>query len=111
MRRALLALGLLLLAGGGYLAWKLHDRPALNGFPVLAARAPSGPAVTVRFLGVTSLAISDGTTTLVTDGFFTRPGLLRTVAGTIGPDPQAIDRALARAQLEHAAAVFTVHSH
>src|SRR5262245_49872926 len=106
MRRALAALGLLLLAGGGYLAWKLRDRPSLDAFPVLAARTSSGPAVTVRFLGVTSLAISDGTTTLLTDGFFTRPGLLRTLAGTIGPDRQAIDGALARAKLEHAAAVF-----
>ena len=111
MRRALAVLGLLLLAGGGYLGWTLRDRPSLSGFPVLAARAPSGPAVTVRFLGVTSLAISDGTTTLLTDGFFTRPGLLRTLAGSIGPDQQAIDGALARAQLQHAAAVFTVHSH
>ena len=111
MRRALAVLGLLLLAGGAYLAWKLSDRPSLDAYPVLAAGAAPGPAVTVRFLGVTTLAISDGTTTLVTDGFFSRPGLLRTLAGTIGPDQQAIDRALARADLRNAAAVFTVHSH
>ena len=111
MRRALAVLGLLLLAGGGYLAWKLSDRPSIDAYPMLAAGVAPGPAVTARFLGVTTLAISDGTTTLVTDGFFSRPGLLRTLAGKIGPDPQAIDRALARAELRNAAAVFTVHSH
>lgn len=111
MRRTLAALGLLVLAAGGYLAWRLRDRPALERWPTLAARPTTGPAVTARFLGVTTLAISDGTTTLVTDGFFTRPGLLRVIAGRIEPDAQAIDAALARAQLERAAAIFAVHSH
>src|SRR5678815_420331 len=111
MRRALAVLGLLLLAGGAYLTVRLRDRPSVAQYPVLTTGVTSGPVITARFLGVTTLAISDGTTTLVTDGFFTRPGLLRTLVGTIGPDPQAIDRALARADLHDAAALFTVHSH
>jgi L-ascorbate metabolism protein UlaG (beta-lactamase superfamily) len=67
--------------------------------------------VAVRFLGVSSLVIDDGTTTLVTDGFVTRPSLWRTVVGRIAPDRAAIDLALRRVGLERAAAVFTVHSH
>jgi L-ascorbate metabolism protein UlaG (beta-lactamase superfamily) len=111
MRRALAALGLVLLAVGGYLAWRLRDRPSLDRWPTLPAQPVTGPAVTARFLGVTTLAVSDGTTTLLTDGFFTRPGLLRVLAGTIAPDVQTIEWALGRAQLDRAAAVFPVHSH
>jgi L-ascorbate metabolism protein UlaG (beta-lactamase superfamily) len=111
MRRAFAALGLLLLLAGGYVAWRLRDRPSLERWPALTARPVTGPAVTARFLGVTTLAISDGTTTLVTDGFFTRPGLLRVLAGTIAPDERTIEWALGRAQLDRAAAVFPVHSH
>jgi len=111
MRRALAALGLVLLAAGGYLAWRLRDRPSLDRWPTLPARPVTGPAVTARFLGVTTLAVSDGTTTLLTDGFFTRPGLLRVLAGTIAPDVQTIEGALGRAELDRAAAVFPVHSH
>jgi L-ascorbate metabolism protein UlaG (beta-lactamase superfamily) len=111
MRRALAALGLVLLAAVGYLAWRLRDRPSLDRWPALAARPVTGPAVTARFLGVTTLALSDGTTTLLTDGFFTRPGLLRVLAGTIAPDVQRIEWALRRAELDRAAAVFPVHSH
>jgi L-ascorbate metabolism protein UlaG (beta-lactamase superfamily) len=111
VRRIALTIGLLLAIAGGYLAWRLGDRPSLAPWPVLPAEPALGPAVTVTFLGVSTLAISDGTTTLVTDGFFSRPGLLRTVAGTIAPDEAAIDRALAEARLHRAAAVFTVHSH
>ncbi|HWP66881.1 MAG TPA: MBL fold metallo-hydrolase [Candidatus Limnocylindria bacterium] len=111
MRRALAVLGIVLLVGAGYFGWRLHDRPSLGAVPVLAAGATGAPAVTVRFLGVSSLAISDGTTTLVTDGFVSRPGLLRTIAGRIAPDPATIDWALERAGLRRAAAVLTVHSH
>jgi len=111
MRRTLAAVAVLLLATAGYLAWRLRDRPSLAPWPTLAAQPVTGPAVTARFLGVTSLAVSDGTTTLVTDGFFTRPGLLRVIAGTIEPDAQAVDAALERAQLDRAAAIFAVHSH
>ena len=111
MRRLLAVAVVVVLAAGGYLGWRLRDRPSLAAWPVLSPRAASGPAVTVQFLGVSTLAISDGATTLLTDGFFTRPGLLRTLAGTIAPDAAAIDWALARAKLDRVAAVFTVHSH
>jgi L-ascorbate metabolism protein UlaG (beta-lactamase superfamily) len=111
MRRVLIAIVLLVLAAGGSFAWRLRDRPSLQSWPTLAARPTTTPGVTAQFLGVTSLAISDGTTTLITDGFFTRPGLLRTLAGTITPDEAAIDWALEQAALRRAAAVFTVHSH
>jgi L-ascorbate metabolism protein UlaG (beta-lactamase superfamily) len=111
MRRILVTLILLVLAAAGYVAWRWQDRPQLDVWLPLPADAPGRPAVTVRFLGVSSLVVSDGTTTLVTDGFVSRPPLWRTLVGRIAPDEAAIDRALERASLRHADAVFVVHSH
>jgi L-ascorbate metabolism protein UlaG (beta-lactamase superfamily) len=73
--------------------------------------APAGtPGVTATFMGVSTLVLRDGTTTLVIDGFFSRPGVLD-LAGDIEPDPARIDEGLALAGVSNAAAIFTVHSH
>jgi hypothetical protein len=77
MRRVLLALLILLALGAGWLLYRLNDRPSLDPYASLwltspAAAAP-GARVTVTFLGVATLLISDGESSLLTDGFFTRP--------------------------------------
>jgi len=82
----------------------------------LAEPAPEGagkPRLTVRFLGVTTLLFSDGETSLMTDGFFTRPGgLLKIALGRkIRPDGDLIQRGLHSAGVEHLAAVMPLHSH
>jgi L-ascorbate metabolism protein UlaG (beta-lactamase superfamily) len=77
-------------------------------FDVPAAE-PGGMAVT--FLGVSTLLVTDGTSALMTDGFFSRPGLRRVALGRIAPDPARIDACLARAGVERLAAVLPVHSH
>jgi len=68
-------------------------------------------AVTVRFTGTATLVFSDGETTWLTDGWFSRPGPLALFFGEIEPDLAAIERGLARNELTKAAAVFPVHSH
>ncbi len=66
----------------------------------------------VTFLGVSTLLIDDGTSAFLTDGFFTRPGMLGVLLGKIAPDPARIDACLERAVggLD-VAAVAPVHSH
>jgi L-ascorbate metabolism protein UlaG (beta-lactamase superfamily) len=78
-----------------------------------ALETTSGPRLTVRFLGVTTLLISDGSTSLMTDGFFTRPGgLLKIALGRkIRPDREVIERDLRRAGVEQLAVVVPLHSH
>lgn len=71
---------------------------------------PGTPGVTATFLGVSTLVLSDGATTLIIDGFFSRPSLID-LAGDIAPDPTRIDEGLALAGVTGAAAIFTVHSH
>jgi L-ascorbate metabolism protein UlaG (beta-lactamase superfamily) len=71
---------------------------------------PAG-AVTVRWTGTSTLLFSDGTTDWMVDGWFSRPGPLRVVAGTIEPDLAAIEAGLERNGVRRLAAVIPAHSH
>ncbi|MDI6102761.1 hypothetical protein QLQ12_29490 [Actinoplanes sp. NEAU-A12] len=92
-------------------------RPGLGAhagrFDVPAAESPFA----VTFLGVSGLLISDGTDAVMTDGFFSRPSLLRVGLGRIAPDEARIDAALTRLGLGHGKggprlhAVAAVHTH
>ncbi len=70
-----------------------------------------GEGVAVTFLGVASLLIDDGTTAVLTDGFFSRPSLPRVALGRIAPDEARIDATLARAGIDRVAVVAPVHTH
>ncbi|WP_433387586.1 MBL fold metallo-hydrolase [Micromonospora sp. KLBMP9576] len=91
------------------------------GRPDLAAYAdrfdvpPAAADLGVTFLGVSSLLFDDGDTAVLTDGFFSRPSLLRVALGRLAPDDARIGSALARLGLDHGgrrlAAVIPVHTH
>jgi L-ascorbate metabolism protein UlaG (beta-lactamase superfamily) len=65
----------------------------------------------VTYLGVTSLLFDDGRTAVLTDGFFSRPPLLKVATARIAPDPKRIDATLARAGIDRLAAIVPVHTH
>ena len=65
----------------------------------------------MTFLGVATLLIDDGQTQVLTDGFFSRPGLLSVGLRRIAPHPQRIDDVLARARIDRLAVIAPVHSH
>lgn len=91
---------------------KLH--PSLEGQPADALPPPvamAGDRLTVRWLGAATVYLSDGTTTLVTDGFFSRPPLSEVLFRPLEPDPQRIRAALARAGIDRLDAVIPLHSH
>jgi L-ascorbate metabolism protein UlaG (beta-lactamase superfamily) len=67
--------------------------------------------VTARFLGTSSVLLSDGDTTLLSDGFVTRPSLLRVGLGRIGPDRQVVRDAIDRSAAGSLDAVFCAHTH
>jgi L-ascorbate metabolism protein UlaG (beta-lactamase superfamily) len=92
--------------------------PLKLGRPDLAAYASrfdvpaSDGDFAVTFAGVSTLAFDDGGTAVLTDGFFTRPSLLRVGLGRIAPDDDRIDAALQRLGMgERLAAVAPVHAH
>jgi L-ascorbate metabolism protein UlaG (beta-lactamase superfamily) len=129
MRIFKIALSLLLVAivlVGAWLAKLRFDSPDLSRFdryvlPVAPATgdftdsdAAVTERVTVTFLGVSTVLISDGETNLMTDGFFSRPpGILRLgLAGAeVESDKGRIAAALDAAGVFDLAAVIAVHSH
>jgi L-ascorbate metabolism protein UlaG (beta-lactamase superfamily) len=75
---------------------------------------PSGTTdapLTVTWAGVTTLLIDDGESTLMTDGFFSRPSLLEVGLRRLSPSAPRIDGSLARLGVDRLEAVLPVHTH
>lgn len=68
-------------------------------------------SLTVTWAGVTTLLVDDGAAAIMTDGFFSRPSLLRVGLGRIAPSAPRIDGCLARLGVRTLAAVPPVHTH
>jgi L-ascorbate metabolism protein UlaG (beta-lactamase superfamily) len=76
-------------------------------FDVPAAEGDLG----VTFLGVSTLLLDDGHSAVLTDGFFSRPGMAQVLLTKVRPDVARIDACLARAGIDRLEAVVPVHSH
>ena len=74
------------------------------------AAAPDFP-LSVTWAGVTTLLIDDGASALMTDGFFSRPGLASVGLRRISSSPPRIDGCLARLGVDRLEAVLPVHTH
>ncbi|WP_374230330.1 MBL fold metallo-hydrolase [Rhodococcus sp. ARC_M12] len=88
-------------------------RPGLPGATEIATTASASPRspVTVSFLGVSTLLFDDGESAILTDGFFSRPSLPKTLALPLRSDMHRIDAALHRAGITTLDAVLCAHSH
>lgn len=88
-------------------------RPDLRAYadyfdqPVAAADSP----LTVTWAGVTTLLVNDGTSAIMTDGFFSRPGLLTVGTRKLSPSLPRIEGSLTRLGVERLDAVLPVHTH
>lgn len=114
MRRlalVLLALALVVAVAATLLLTTFESTPVDPAWAVEGTNAVPPGAVSVRFTGTSTLVFSDGETTWLTDGWFTRYGALALLTGEIEPDVDAIERGLAANGVEQAAAVFPMHSH
>jgi L-ascorbate metabolism protein UlaG (beta-lactamase superfamily) len=80
-----------------------------NRFDVPAADPDAALAIT--WLGVSTLLVDDGTCSLLTDGFFSRPPLLDVGLRRLTPSMSRIDYCLNRAKINRLAAVLPVHTH
>jgi len=113
LKRALSFIAVLAIVAPAYLTYRWNDRPSLDPYRTYfmpSVSADSG-GLRVTFLGVSTLLFDDGDTAILIDGFFSRPGALRTLAGRIAPDVKLVTKSLARAGIHRLAAVITVHSH
>ncbi|MBT4519399.1 MAG: MBL fold metallo-hydrolase [Halieaceae bacterium] len=107
-----MSIGLLVLltvAVGWYLT-----RPGMAdvGIPYANTPAAETRGVTVKWFGIATLLIDDGQTQIMTDGFFSRPGLLDILLRRpIAPELSAITGVIADHKINRLAAVIPVHSH
>jgi L-ascorbate metabolism protein UlaG (beta-lactamase superfamily) len=95
------------------LLWR--ERPSLDDIdwptPALASAA-NADAVTVTWLGVTTLLFDDGETQILIDGFFSRPSLAEVVLRRpIQSDAAQINYAMNEFRMRRLAAIIPVHSH
>src|SRR5690349_19865177 len=74
------------------------------------AAGPDAP-LTVTWAGVTTLLVDDGTSALMTDGFFSRPSLLEVGLTRLSPSAPRIDGCLSRLGVQRLEAVLPVHTH
>jgi L-ascorbate metabolism protein UlaG (beta-lactamase superfamily) len=78
-------------------------------FNVPAAQ-PDTP-LSLMWMGVATLLIDDGSSALMTDGYFSRPSLAQVAAGKVSPSAARVDGCLARAKVSRLEAVIPVHTH
>jgi L-ascorbate metabolism protein UlaG (beta-lactamase superfamily) len=74
------------------------------------AAGPDAP-LSATWMGVATLLLDDGSSALMTDGYFSRPSLARVAAGKVSPSPARVDGCLARAKVTRLEAVIPVHTH
>lgn len=87
-------------------------RPALDPYRHLFDLEPARDGdLAVTFLGVSTLLVNDGEHALMTDGFFSRPGLFDVAARKVSPNHARIRQALNRTGKTALDAVMPVHSH
>jgi L-ascorbate metabolism protein UlaG (beta-lactamase superfamily) len=80
-----------------------------NRFDVPAAEA--GDPLSLTWLGVATLLIDDGSSALMTDGFFSRPSLVTVGLRKVQPSLERIIGCLERARINELEAVMPVHTH
>ena len=106
-----LVLGFLLAVALAWLLLFYKSPPVDPAWGMVGSTDIPAGAVTVRFTGTSTLLFSDGETDWMVDGWFSRPGPIPLLFGTIAPDLEAIERGLAANEVDTLAAVFPVHSH
>lgn len=67
--------------------------------------------VTTVFAGVANVLVTDGTSSILVDGFFSRPSLTRTIVGRLRPSRPRIEEALDRLGADRLDSVLVSHSH
>jgi L-ascorbate metabolism protein UlaG (beta-lactamase superfamily) len=112
--RTVIAIFAFILIGSMATVWLWRDRESLDAIdwqPYPNVK-PTLDAVTMTWLGVTTLLFDDGETQLLIDGFFSRPSLADVVLGRpVESDAATINYVLDEYRMRRLAAIIPVHSH
>ncbi|OBK30305.1 MBL fold metallo-hydrolase [Mycobacterium asiaticum] len=86
-------------------------RPDLDRYSDRFDVPAAAGGLSATWMGVATLLLDDGSSALMTDGYFSRPGLAKVAAGKVAPSPPRVDGCLARAKVTRLAAIIPVHTH
>ncbi len=114
-KRAALVMAAVILLGALVLYGLWHNRPDLDSVdwpPPEVTSTITSDAVTVTWLGVSTLLFDDGETQILVDGFFSRPSLFDALLDRpVDNDAATINFAMNEYRMRRLAAIIPVHSH
>jgi L-ascorbate metabolism protein UlaG (beta-lactamase superfamily) len=114
VRRFAIAVATLLVLISALLATLWHDRPSLVAidWPAYPEYESRPDAVTVTWLGVSTLLFDDGDTQILIDGFFSRPSIADIVfSAKVESSAAQVNYVLDQYRMRALAAIIPVHSH
>ena len=113
-KRIAIAITSIIVVGSIALVLLWRDRAPLDAidWPPYPTIAPTLDAVTVTWLGVTTLLFDDGETQILIDGFISRPSIFDIILGRpVESDAAKINYALDEYRMRRLAAIIPAHSH
>jgi len=113
-KRTAIAITAFIVVGSVAIVWLWRDRESLDviDWPPYPHIEPTLDAVTMTWLGVTTLLFDDGQTQILIDGFFSRPSLADVIFGRpVESDAATINYVLDEYRMRRLAAIIPVHSH
>ena len=113
-QRAALTAAAVIVVGASALVWLWRDRASLDDidWPPYPLVDPSLDAVTMTWLGATTLLFDDGETQVLIDGFFSRPTLADALLRRpVTSDAAMINYVLDEYRMRRLAAIIPAHSH
>ena len=111
IKRILLTLALLFVAGVGYGAWRFgHPAMPADSRTLASGEAPAGD-VSARYFGATTLAFGDGRNTIMVDALLTRPGMRAVMFDKVASDAALVGSILTRAGLGKIDLLLVSHTH
>jgi L-ascorbate metabolism protein UlaG (beta-lactamase superfamily) len=98
--------------GLGVLGRQLFLHPSMKHYSSLyLSSSSSRTAIESRFFGATTILLEDGKTSIMIDGFFSRPSAARVIFGRLASEPDQIRDELRRLGIGSLDAVLVAHSH
>jgi L-ascorbate metabolism protein UlaG (beta-lactamase superfamily) len=98
-----------------WITYQLNSRSSLEPYSQYfvsnAQTIDYSKQLSAQYFGNATVLISDGETSIMTDGFFTRPNLFTMMLGKMQPDVAMVKQQLKQANVVNLAAVIAVHSH
>ncbi|MEZ5004515.1 MAG: MBL fold metallo-hydrolase [Chitinophagales bacterium] len=91
--------------------FNVRPQPAALQSCLVEPKETDNSGLQVQFLGNTNLLFTDGETSILTDGFFTRPNAFKVLFGKVEPDKSIVEECLKKAGIEQLDAVIPLHSH